>query len=158
MADLTVLIAPTVLYSQPRAATSGFSFPRPGRSKTPVSRPRSIMVTLEKAGPSSSPTESDLVSSPDQSLLSPPINTWKSAQRQRTRHRPTRSQSAPPSRTYFERPDSHIDSPPLVGPQVPKRRQTAHTLNTIGTSRGGELLRPAPPLREFLLFSVRAVC
>ncbi|CAA7264473.1 unnamed protein product [Cyclocybe aegerita] len=88
----------------------------------------------------------------DRSLLSPPVNTWKS----RPRHRPTRSQSAPPERRTplitldeeppkFPLPDD--DNQPLATiPRIQKRSCTSFTSATKGSTRGGELVRPPPPL------------
>ncbi|KAG6872343.1 hypothetical protein C0995_010561 [Termitomyces sp. Mi166 len=160
MTDLTVLISPLPLYP---AMKPTFTFGR--RASQPASRP--IMVTLEterepdgEEGTAGNEDES-LSSSPpkrsrspmryDSKLLSPPPHTWKS--RTRSRHRPSRSQSAPPERRLRkeeeivedaaeERP---IELAPLdfVRPQ-PQRSLTAFP--SLPTTRGGELIRPPPPL------------
>ncbi|KAF8881001.1 hypothetical protein BD779DRAFT_1675669 [Infundibulicybe gibba] len=154
MTDLTVLVSPTPLYPAQRA---GFAFGR--GSPRPVSRP--IMVTLETESESpeeEADTPKSQLSWPskgrrastdaDSSLLSPPANTWK-AQPQpkpRPRHRPTRSQSAPPERTLSREEKSPIIEtfPATIALRPkPKRNFTAFT---TGTTRGGELVRPPPPL------------
>src|SRR5262245_41725436 len=93
MADLTVLVSPSPLYvPQPTPITFTFA----GRKRhSAVSRPVTPMITLESTH-NRSPSEP---SSKDQSLLSPPINTWKS--RPKT-FPPARPLSAPPSRTKFD--------------------------------------------------------
>src|ERR1700733_264496 len=112
MTDLTVLVSPVPLYP---AMKKGFTFGR----RSPVSHP--VMVTLETE---IEPEESEAdkndsgSSSParviDFGLLSPPPNTWTS-RRPRPRHRPTRSQSAPPERTSFtefqKSVNQHSDAP-----------------------------------------------
>lgn len=94
----------------------------------------------------------------DTSFLSPPVNTWKSPNRQR-RHRPTRSQSAPPGpdrRPKLEAtPEAAVENniialealkPPS---SCPLQSKSFSTFGSIGTTRGGELLPPPPPLRAF---------
>ncbi|KAF8151520.1 hypothetical protein B0H34DRAFT_784706 [Crassisporium funariophilum] len=168
MTDLTVLVSPIPLYPD----TRDFAFGR--RTSRPVSKP--IMVTLESEvdeaadKPHSpkvrSPEEMDFLEQPpslprrsrtprivDSSLLSPPINTWKS----RPRHRPTRSQSAPPERriqpliildekkTILVPDTDSADEDPLgFVPRNPKRSFTSFTSRPI--NRTGELVRPPPPL------------
>ncbi|KDR71658.1 hypothetical protein GALMADRAFT_143905 [Galerina marginata CBS 339.88] len=164
MTDLTVLVSPIPLYPD----TGNFSFGR--RSTHPLARP--IMVTLEteidqeadREKPNVvSPVDEDFVEQPtspprrsrtprivDSNLLSPPINTWKA----RPRHRPTRSQSAPPERRAVfpapedeKTPESASFNQEQLGfvPRNPKRSFTSFTANRQ-TTQGGELVRPPPPL------------
>ncbi|KAF8057544.1 hypothetical protein FPV67DRAFT_1430264 [Lyophyllum atratum] len=166
MTDLTVLISPMPLYPLMKP---GFTFGR--RNSRPTPRP--IMVTLETEkepeeleGDDTKPsadqsTEPSPPSPPrrsrtprfDAALLSPPPNTWKS--RPRPRHRPTRSQSAPPERKLIpgesgeqgERPGSGVPfelAPLDFARSTPMRSVTA--LASISSTRGGELIRPPPPL------------
>ncbi|GLB42633.1 hypothetical protein LshimejAT787_1200820 [Lyophyllum shimeji] len=167
MTDLTVLISPNPLYP---AISSGFTF---GMKKPrPLSRP--IMVTLEtekdpdeegEADTTVPSPEGQTASSPpsspgrgrsrkfDNSLLSPPPNTWKS--RPRPRHRPTRSQSAPPERKIRnpqeegdgETPAKDVPfelAPPDFVRPTARRSMTAFPCSS--STRGGELIRPPPPL------------
>lgn len=157
MTDLTVLISPQPFYP----STKGFTF---GRSRTPpASRP--VMVTLEtepdpdlEADEEHSTAESSkrrmhFASQQNSSLLSPPVNTWKSPERTRPRHKPTRSRSAPPelrisqqeSGSAFDLSDPFLVSP--LSARTPKRSFTV-----ASSTRGGELLPPPPPLCEFSLF------
>lgn len=69
----------------------------------------------------------------DSALLSPPPHNWTS---RRTRHRPTRSQSAPPERTVFRKDPEQLDTVPL-----PQKSTLPGTFTP-----GGELVRPPPPL------------
>lgn len=95
----------------------------------------------------------------DHAFLSPPVNTWKSPHRQR-RHRPTRSQSAPPGPDRRPKPEAMAApvteniiisvealKPPAVRSLLPKRSYSS--FERIGTTRGGELLPPPPPLRMY---------
>ncbi|TFK67299.1 hypothetical protein BDN72DRAFT_107067 [Pluteus cervinus] len=120
MTDLTVLVAPNPLYP---TMNSSFTF---GRKQSQVAHPP-IMVTLERdlegdennrwrgsstEGSSSTTTSPPRRSRPlrreyDEGLLSPPINTWKSPDSRFSRHRPTRSRSAPPGKTAFEMQQEH---------------------------------------------------
>lgn len=171
MTDLTVLVSPMPLYP---AMKQGFIFGR--RESNPVSR-APIMVTLESEidpeeeadeGQSSGKPHSLSPSTPrkgrvrpprlDSTLLSPPINTWKS--KPRPRHRPTRSQSAPPERTIFKesKEDSLVVSDVAVDPirstyTLPLPKPT-RSFTDFPTTHGGELLRPPPPLCEFLIFQL----
>lgn len=158
MTDLTVLVSPVPLYP---AMKKGFTFGR----RSPVSHP--VMVTLEtEIEPEESEADkNDSASSPtfrviDSGLLSPPRNTWTS-RRPRPRHRPTRSQSAPPERTNFtefqENADQHPDVPSYLGidllhpdtAPLPQQSSLPPAPSPLTpTTRGGELLRPPPPLRE----------
>jgi len=184
MTDLTVLVSPTPLYP----GTRDFTF---GIRKKPALRP--IMVTLEKEIETQSqsleadPSASSDGSSPgetgelqrnrhlsqrhtivDPDLLSPPVNTFKASRHSRTtRHRPTRSQSAPPERRARTQEnerepgvseDSWQGSESLLA-QVPSRRAATPPSLSFGNSRSftgrtgpGELVRPPPPLCKFLLF------
>ncbi|KAF8962915.1 hypothetical protein BDZ97DRAFT_1662412 [Flammula alnicola] len=165
MTDLTVLVSPIPLYPE----TRDFSFGR--RSKPAQTRP--IMVTLEtdideeadeERTPVEPPVETDFIAPPtspprrsrtprvvDSNLLSPPVNTWKA----RPRHRPTRSQSAPPERRVAtptgeeekRRESSTFDLESLGFKQRnPNRSFTSFTTIDRNTTRGGELVRPPPPL------------
>ncbi|RDB22041.1 hypothetical protein Hypma_010851 [Hypsizygus marmoreus] len=87
----------------------------------------------------------------DSALLSPPPNTWKS--RPRPRHRPARSQSAPPERIgtnipkeeYIPNNEVPLQLAPITFPTpTPKRSLTAFPSGP--STRGGELIRPPPPL------------
>ncbi|KAG6916358.1 hypothetical protein DXG01_007194 [Tephrocybe rancida] len=145
----------------------GFTFGR--RQTQPASRP--IMVTLEtdkeeEDGGGQTSANDTRLSSPstprrsrsprfDSTLLSPPPHTWKS--RPRTRHRSSRSQSAPPERKVrkevveeAEEAEEAAEEPPVelepldfVRP-TPRRSLTAFP--SIPSTRGGELIRPPPPL------------
>ena len=173
MTDLTVLVSPMPLYPM----TKGFTF---GRSKSPA-LPRPIMVTLEtEADPdddsqnqarvesaSSShphsetpPRRSRRRSSGDTNpaLLSPPVNTWK-APNTRPRHRPTRSQSAPPERrTFSESRSENRDSLPAGTTLQLQRSHLSRTTSFAAGKAPGELVRPPPPLCEFLLSVVVLIC
>ncbi|KAF4622454.1 hypothetical protein D9613_009479 [Agrocybe pediades] len=167
MTDLTVLVSPIPLYPDAGNYTFGKR-----RSIPPQSRP--IMVVLEKDRDeeegadrvklSQSPVDEDFINPPtspyrrsrqprvvDSNLLSPPINTWKS----RPRHRPTRSQSAPPERRSaptapaqqeaYQEENSMSQEQLNFVPRFTKRSFTSFTSNRQ-TTQGGELVRPPPPL------------
>jgi len=113
-------------------------------------------VDTDFISPRSPPRRSRTPRVVDSNLLSPPVNTWKS----RPRHRPTRSQSAPPERRT-PAPDVHEDEKgpesttfnhEALGfvPRSPTRSFTAFTIDRQ-TTRGGELVRPPPPLRKCVL-------
>ncbi|KAG5643980.1 hypothetical protein DXG03_009269 [Asterophora parasitica] len=156
MTDLTVLISPMPLYPAMKPA---FTFGR--RNLQPASRP--IMVTLEtekepdeferdESKQRRLPTPPRRSRSPrfDSSLLSPPPNTWKS--RPRPRHRPTRSQSAPPGGRGRDGEEKRVPEAPveIVAPldftrPTPRRSLTAFPSGP--STRGGELIRPPPPLQ-----------
>jgi len=170
MTDLTVLVSPLPLYPD----TKDFTFGR--RTSRPLSKP--IMVTLETeideaeadqrnpqvqvdtdfTSPRSPPRRSRTPRVVDSNLLSPPVNTWKS----RPRHRPTRSQSAPPERRTpvsdvhedEKGPESTTFNHEALGfvPRNPTRSFTAFTIDRQ-TTRGGELVRPPPPLRKCIFTS-----
>lgn len=179
MTDLTVLVSPLPLYP----STGDFTFGKKTKHKP-------IMVTLEtdidadrkktdtEADSDDSPTspDPDFINPPpvspffkrarpprvlDNSLLSPPPNTGKA----RSRHKPTRSQSAPPERravidkvvsseqsldarlqsstSAVELPSKNILlslGPPLQ--RVPARSFSA----SVAPKHTGELVRPPPPL------------
>ncbi|KAJ7083975.1 hypothetical protein B0H15DRAFT_951727 [Mycena belliarum] len=134
------------------------------------------MVTLEsEALPSTSESLARTAgpSSYDSGLLSPPINTGKAPRSRsraddRPRHRPTRSQSAPPTQTTFDiapgppSPAASVDNFGHLPALRPMRR--SRTSFTPGysyvaegmTMRGGELIRPAPPLLRPTTFWRRA--
>ncbi|KAJ7725168.1 hypothetical protein B0H16DRAFT_283888 [Mycena metata] len=167
MSDLTVLVSPIPLYPGPSSPLAS----RRKRSPSP------IMVTLESDPIPARSESAARTAGPamDLALLSPPINTWKARPRgrtesQRPRHRPTRSQSAPPSQTTFDVVGSvdaslalHLDPDPVpatasvdnfnlnVRP-LPRRSRTtfgsgyAYVGEGGMTMRGGELVRPPPPL------------
>jgi hypothetical protein len=163
MTDLTVLVSPMPLYP---AIKPGFIFGR--RSPRPVSRP--VMVTLESEiepedeadsedKPHSSHTRRR--SRADSTLLSPPPNTWTS---RRPRHRPTRSRSAPPERTVYsdfrENVEQNCDVLTHPGIDIVRLPNTAPLSQPssfssppsfVPSTRGGELVRPPPPLRESYL-------
>ncbi|KAJ7218872.1 hypothetical protein B0H12DRAFT_1241535 [Mycena haematopus] len=163
MSDLTVLVSPIPLYPGPSSPFTSIASRR-NRSPSP------IMVTLESSPPQqiSESTARTAGPSMDSALLSPPINTWKSRPRSRTetqrpRHRPTRSQSAPPTQTTFMigpvdpfPPASVDDFNVPVRSTVPVRKPPIRRASTFGagysysaegmTLRGGELVRPPPPL------------
>uniref|UniRef100_A0A8H8CGM2 Uncharacterized protein n=1 Tax=Psilocybe cubensis TaxID=181762 RepID=A0A8H8CGM2_PSICU len=169
MTDLTVLVSPMPLHPVP---SGNFTFGR--RSFRAQNRP--IMVTLETEVDEEadgqkpvveSPTNGDFIDPPtspprrprpprvvEPDLLAPPVNTWKS----RPRHRPTRSQSAPPERRVA--PPVDLSASQEEGSQEqkvfykealgfkqrnPNRSFTAFNLNRH-TNQGGELVRPPPPL------------
>jgi len=171
MTDLTVLVSPIPLYPD----TKDFTFGR-RTTRRPLSKP--IMVTLETEidgeadkldAQGQSPVETDFISprtpprrsrTPrvvDSNLLSPPVNTWKS----RPRHRPSRSQSAPPERRIRgpDVPEDQKDSEfptfnhETLGfvPRNPPRSFTSLAVDRP-TTRGGELVRPPPPLRKSNLY------
>ncbi|KAF7986929.1 hypothetical protein HWV62_12727 [Athelia sp. TMB] len=158
MADLTVLIAP-----QPLPRTTTFSrFTR--RAPSPVSRP--IMVTLELAADEPSTGTSSLPSSPtqktsalpelDNGLLSPPRNTFKARPRPRLprphthsepAETPVRPASAPPTETLFRRVPEFTPQTELeIYRNVKRRTGSLSTFAAGSNTRGGELLRPPPPL------------
>ncbi|CAK5263299.1 unnamed protein product [Mycena citricolor] len=184
MADLTVLVSPIPLYAHQKAASSSVtslvssivrsSSPSPLATRRNRA-PSPIMVTLESAPlPDESAARREQMRR-DIALLSPPMNTWKSPQ---NRHRPQRSQSAPPTQTSFRREEveirrtgSPVDDaifrpqqfPPGLIPDTSRingigSRQTPRRSVTAGhggyayvaeggmTMRGGELVRPPPPL------------
>ncbi|KAF9559393.1 hypothetical protein CPC08DRAFT_525951 [Agrocybe pediades] len=173
MTDLTVLVSPIPLYPDAGKHTFGKQ-----RSIPPQSRP--IMVVLEKDRDeeegadrvklSQSPVDEDFINPPtspyrrsrqprvvDSNLLSPPINTWKS----RPRHRPTRSQSAPPERRsaptataqqeVYQEENSKSQEQLNFVPRFTKRSFTSFTANRQ-TTQGGELVRPPPPLLRPMTF------
>ena len=181
MTDLTVLLSPMPIYPE----TNEFTFGRrPVRTLTP------IMVTLEteideeadqEASMAKSPTnDMDFITPPttpkrhittpttvDSNLLSPPVNTWRS----RPRHRPSRSQSAPPERRSPPAPSQDVrilefnnlegDSSPIALGRALKRSSTPTLLNRPIT-RGGELVRPPPPLcmsyhTTYIFFQIRLI-
>jgi len=164
MTDLTFLVPPSHVSPMPFPAQK--SVFRVGR---PVSR--SNTDTLEsdmdsEAGTPglSSSSDSSISRSPSTSslqspttlqspgLLAPPVNTWKSrsrSQTRRSRHRVTRSQSAPPGRisSSIEDRQREVDHPLVSAGTVwpiPRRSVTSFSLGS--STRGGELIRPPPPL------------
>ena len=168
MTDLTVLVSPIPLYPE----TNEFIFGR--RSLRPLTP---IMVTLEAEVDEEADQDSDASkvksefndpdfttppttpkrrtrtpSTVDSNLLSPPVNTWRA----RPRHRPSRSQSAPPDRRSPPSPSSQDlrildfnnlegDSSAITLGRALKRSSTP-TLLSRSITRGGELVRPPPPL------------
>lgn len=164
MSDLTVLVSPIPLYPRPPSPFSIAS--RRNRSPSP------IMVTLESERPSGSESDARTAGpSMDLALLSPPINTWKARNRSSTesyrpRHRPTRSQSAPPTQIAFVNADEQPPPPTSVDDisvpvQKPPMRRSAtsfgsgYSYSAEGmTMRGGELVRPPPPLCALPLISL----
>ncbi|KAJ7074734.1 hypothetical protein C8F01DRAFT_1101658, partial [Mycena amicta] len=173
MSALTVLVSPIPQYplyhSSPSPTTSTSLAVRRKRSPSP------IMVTLESEAPPRSESaarrgRTDADSDP--ALLSPPINTWKSRPQTRnehrppTRHRPTRSRSAPPTQTSFVLAPMVPDDEeyPLSAGAVRRPPRRTNTMFGAGythvsegmTMRGGELVRPAPPLLRPTTFWRRA--
>ena len=168
MTDLTVLVSPIPLYPDTKEFTFGR---RPVRPLTPImvtleteidetadqeadqeaSKDKPPINDMDFITPPTSPRRR--VRTPtivDSNLLSPPTNTWRS----RPRHRPTRSQSTPPER----RPPSPSedvrildfnnlegDSSSIALGRALKRSSTP-TLLSRPITRGGELVRPPPPL------------
>ena len=160
MTDLTVLVSPIPLYPERKDFTFGRSPLRP------------IMVTLEteideEADQSASKVQSsiddkDFINPPpnstqkrirtptivDSNLLSPPTNTWRS----RPRHRPSRSQSAPPERRSppaASQDDRILEFNNLAGDLsgiTLARSLKRSSIPTPQTRSGGELVRPPPPL------------
>ena len=147
MTDLTVLVSPIPIYPESNEFIFG------GRSLRPLTP---IMVTLESEIDEEAdqeeisqfnyedppPIPNRRVRTPttvDSNLLSPPVNTWRS----RPRHRPSRSQSAPPERR--SPPAISQDSSAIATGRALKRSSTP-TLLSRSITRGGELVRPAPPL------------
>ncbi|KAK2460480.1 hypothetical protein APHAL10511_007486 [Amanita phalloides] len=154
MTDLTVLISPTPLYVQ-----GNFSFCRP----TPV------MVTLEPDHSDLSETEvadCDSQSSSkhtrqprrrgrapnrivDPNFLSPPVETFRARPK---RHKPTRSQSAPPARLVQltpSPPQPFVPDPPstAINRSFPRRSFTSSYSEGVARITGtGDLLPPPPPL------------
>ena len=160
MTDLTVLVSPIPIYPE----TNEFTFGRrPVRPLTP------IMVTLEteideeadqQASNAKSPINNmEFITPPttpkrpirtpttvDSNLLSPPVNTWRS----RPRHRPSRSQSAPPER----RPPVPSQDVRILGfnnlegesSTIALGRTLKRSSTPTFLTRGGELVRPPPPL------------
>ncbi|KAJ7187041.1 hypothetical protein C8R46DRAFT_1158061 [Mycena filopes] len=168
MSDLTVLVSPIPLYPGPSSPLAS----RRRRSPSPIMVtlesdpiPERSESAARTAGPSVDPA-----------LLSPPINTGRSRSRSgsespRGRHRPARSHSAPPTQTTFEiaadAVDAHLEldldperTPATAGAEnfnvnvrpLPRRTRTtfgsgyAYVAEGGMTMRGGELVRPPPPL------------
>ncbi|KAJ7485044.1 hypothetical protein B0H11DRAFT_2017889 [Mycena galericulata] len=165
MSDLTVLVSPLPLYPGPSSPFSAIASRR-NRSPSP------IMVTLESEPTASTSESAARTAGPsmDPALLSPPINTWKARSRsrsesQRPRHRPTRSRSAPPTQTTFvipadlPSPAASVDDFNLNVRQPLRRSRTSfgYSYVTEGmTMKGGELVRPPPPLLRPTTFWRRA--
>ncbi|TFK22502.1 hypothetical protein FA15DRAFT_706314 [Coprinopsis marcescibilis] len=158
MTDLTVLVAPTTLPS-----TRGIF----GRRTSQIS-PRPIMVTLETElepqgdgrasgeapgqmeHPGGRPSRRGRGPRYDTALLSPPINTWKSP-KPRPRHRPQRSQSAPPGDRTPKLQETFPEAKTRAkeSPEILYNRPLARTPSPVRTSFAsarGELVRPPPPL------------
>ncbi|KAJ6632411.1 hypothetical protein B0H10DRAFT_14091 [Mycena sp. CBHHK59/15] len=124
-----------------------------------------VLPTSENVARSAGPSLNPL-------LLSPPINTWKArarpssrADRPRPRHRPTRSQSAPPTQTTFAlAPDPPSPAASVHSFNLRKPPRRSHTTFAPGYAyvaegmalRGGELVRPPPPLLRPTTFWRRA--
>ncbi|KAJ7472057.1 hypothetical protein FB451DRAFT_1367900 [Mycena latifolia] len=161
MTDLTVLVSPIPLYPAPGSGSPFASLAsRRNRSPSP------IMVTLESEPLPETHESAARTAGPssyiDPGLLSPPINTGKAprprsrAEDFRPRHRPTRSQSAPPAQTTFvmapgpPSPSASVDNFNLAV-RKPIRRSFTSGYSYVAegmTMRGGELVRPPPPLRS----------
>lgn len=180
MTDLTVLISPTPLYAP--MMTSRFPF---RRSTSNLITP--TMVTLEterepevcespvadNSEPAQEPVQDSESLQPkrrgrassrivDPNFLSPPVNTFKAAgyRPHAKRHRPTRSQSAPPAR-LLEPTEQQTPSPPqpfvpdfpstAINRSFPRRSFTSYSSEAIARKVGlGNLLPPPPPLRKFI--------
>lgn len=172
MTDLTVLVSPIPLYPE----TKEFTFGRRPRPLTPImvtleteidekadekadpeadteaSNGKSPLIDVDFITPPTSPKRR--IRTPtvvDSNLLSPPANTWRS----RPRHRPTRSQSTPPERRSPPSPSQDVrilefdnlegNSSSIALGRALKRSSTP-TLLSRPITRGGELVRPPPPL------------
>ncbi|KAF8900826.1 hypothetical protein CPB84DRAFT_1847070 [Gymnopilus junonius] len=170
---LTVLVSPIPLYPGDTASSFPFSLRRPAAVPSfhpnsahpkPLISPSSLGIAAPR--PRRPPRDPVVL---DSNLLTPPVNTWKAA---RPRHRPTRSQSAPPERRNSAGPGVGVggsptsqyfgsttaltptaafnyNQPPLLlaGPRNTKRSFTSFTVDRQ-TTQGGELVRPPPPLRD----------
>lgn len=135
MADLTVLVSPTVPHPRPQSAL-GFSLNFARRSQPELVSP--VMVTLEAADPSSAPSSPVESRTFDEALLSPPKRTSR-------RHRTKSSVSSKESK----RPQS---APPTKNPfSEPVNRRVFSTFPSTSTDTR-ELKRPPPPLCEFSHF------
>jgi hypothetical protein len=158
MTDLTVLVSPIPLY--PSNNTLFSRGPQPQRRPIMVTLETTIDETLTQAEADSTPgrdahgSQRAVRTVVDPALLSPPVNTFKSRQNC-TRHRPTRSQSAPPGRRVsqetqqqncqqeedpyrFLRPERRASTPPPT-------RGINFSPPTVGRLTG-EPVRPPPPL------------
>jgi hypothetical protein len=177
MTDLTVLVSPMPLYPETRDFTFGRRPKTPQgrppimvtleteieqgaddqRQRTPVASP----IETDFTQPASRPRRSRTPQVVDHGLLSPPVNTWKS----RPRHRPTRSHSAPPERRSpspvasaeeeeKEQKEARIFNQEALGfkKRNPNRSFTAFNAVDRPSTRGGELVKPPPPLRKFCRF------
>ncbi|KAG1721888.1 hypothetical protein EDB19DRAFT_1646137 [Suillus lakei] len=127
MADVTVLVSPTPLYSRPQSAL-GFNLNLARRSQPEFASP--VMVTLETADPETAPSSPVEVRTFDEALLSPPQRSFRGHRNQSSI---SRSQSAPPRQVSFSEP---VKPPP--------RRVFSTFPTTSAYTR--ELPRPAPPL------------
>ncbi|KAF8632135.1 hypothetical protein AX15_002029 [Amanita polypyramis BW_CC] len=93
----------------------------------------------------------------DPNLLSPPVNTWKASDPPNyiKRHRPTRSQSAPPAR-HLSSTEEQDPSPPIpfspilpstaIARSFPRRSFTSYSEGAGGRFGTSDLLPPPPPL------------
>lgn len=129
MADVTVLVSPTPLYSRPQSAL-GFSLNLARRSQPDFASP--VMVTLETADPSTAPSSPVEVRTFDEALLLPPKRSFRGHRNQSSI---SRSQSTPPRQVSFSEP---VKAPP---------RHVFSTFPATSTHTR-ELPRPAPPLCE----------
>ncbi|KAG2337387.1 hypothetical protein BDR05DRAFT_777468 [Suillus weaverae] len=127
MADVTVLVSPTPLYSRPQSAL-GFSLNLARRSQPEFASP--VMVTLETADPSTAPSSPVEVRTFDEALLLPPRRSFRGHRNQSSI---SRSQSAPPRQLSFSEP---VKPPP----------QRVFSTFTATSTYTRELSRPAPPL------------
>lgn len=169
MTDLTVLISPTPLHVH-MAKNRPFSF---RRSAPCLIKPVMVTLETEREQKHEKPAEeaaADIRSQTrrrgralsrilDPNLLSPPINTWKSSDppiaipTRLRRHRPTRSQSAPPARRLSSEQENLYPSEPfiLIPPSTaiarsfPRRSFSSYSEGRTGL---GHLLPPPPPLRK----------
>ncbi|KAJ7773672.1 hypothetical protein DFH07DRAFT_801473 [Mycena maculata] len=165
MTDLTILVSPIPI----RGSASSFSSIASRRHRSPSP----IMVILESEPVAYTSESAARTAGPslDPALLSPPINTWKArprsrAENQRPQHRPMRSQSAPPTQTTFviaEPPSAtaSVDDFSLNARKPIRRSRTSFTpgysyVAEGMTMKGGELVRPPPPLLRPTTFWRRA--
>ena len=146
MADLTVLIlSPAPIPGFSPSIMSAPNFVRNQRTPTNMVSRRPPVPILTTAHTSDS--EHSPLPFRDDSFLLPPVNTWRSGER--TRARPA---SAPPARLSFLREDDEdIDEDGQLHPDTPSSSSSiAHRVAT--RTKGGELIRPPPPLRALLAF------
>ena len=156
MTDLTVLLlSPSPLPGVGREQSGSPRFGHGLVHRNAVSRPSSPVSAPPVHQPIPvHPVSADL----DSSLLSPPVNTWRSptsssSSLSRTRHSPQRSVSAPPACTTFEQSGT---LPSRSASPTSRRRVLGSASGASSRRPGGggigELVRPPPPLRACLFF------